>query len=569
MKQSKMLIPTLKEAPKGAEALSHKLMLRAGYIKQISAGMYAYLPLAYKVISKIENIIRKEMDEIDANETLMPAVLPAELWEKSGRLQTYGPALFKLKNRHDTDFILGPTHEETYTEIIRDSVKSYKKLPLVLYQIQPKYRDEERPRNGLLRGREFIMKDGYSFSIDDADLDRIYNQMEDAYRKIFDEVGLDYRTIIGDGGAMGGSDSIEFSAPAAVGEDTIVYSDDSEYAANLEMAKSMYVPEKSNETQKDLEKISTPNVKSIEDDVELLDTDASNVIKSVLFIADEKPVMVLVRGDHEVNDVKVKGQLGASFFDLANDEQIKEFTNTSRGYVGPFNLDESVTVLADKYVKDMTNAFAGANEDGYHFANVNPERDFENVTYGDFREVEEGEISPDGSGVLKFTRGIEIAHIFKLGTRYSKDLDANVLDENGRQKPVVMGCYGIGISRLLTAIAEQQADDNGLIWPKSISPFDIHLIPVNTKDETQVSVADGIEKELKDEGFDVLTDDRKERAGVKFADSDLIGLPIRVTVGKKASEGIVEIKIRKTGETVEVKQEEVVNTVKILLKDLK
>lgn len=357
-----MLIPTLKEAPKGAEALSHKLMLRAGYIKQISAGMYAYLPLAYKVISKIENIIRKEMDEIDANETLMPAVLPAELWEKSGRLQTYGPALFKLKNRHDTDFILGPTHEETYTEIIRDSVKSYKKLPLVLYQIQPKYRDEERPRNGLLRGREFIMKDGYSFSIDDADLDRIYNQMEDAYRKIFDEVGLDYRTIIGDGGAMGGSDSIEFSAPAAVGEDTIVYSDDSEYAANLEMAKSMYVPEKSNETQKDLEKISTPNVKSIEDDVELLDTDASNVIKSVLFIADEKPVMVLVRGDHEVNDVKVKGQLGASFFDLANDEQIKEFTNTSRGYVGPFNLDESVTVLADKYVKDMTNAFAGANE---------------------------------------------------------------------------------------------------------------------------------------------------------------------------------------------------------------
>lgn len=564
-----MLIPTLKEAPKGAEALSHKLMLRAGYIKQISAGMYAYLPLAYKVISKIENIIRKEMDEIDANETLMPAVLPAELWEKSGRLQTYGPALFKLKNRHDTDFILGPTHEETYTEIIRDSVKSYKKLPLVLYQIQPKYRDEERPRNGLLRGREFIMKDGYSFSIDDADLDRIYNQMEDAYRKIFDQVGLDYRTIIGDGGAMGGSDSIEFSAPAAVGEDTIVYSDDSEYAANLEMAKSMYVPEKSNETQKELEKISTPNVKSIEDDVKLLDTDASNVIKSVLFIADEKPVMVLVRGDHEVNDVKVKGQLGASFLDLANDEQIKEFTNTSRGYVGPFNLDESVTVLADNYVKDMTNAFVGANEDGYHFANVNPERDFESVTYGDFREVEEGEISPDGSGVLKFTRGIEIAHIFKLGTRYSKDLDANVLDENGRQKPVVMGCYGIGISRLLTAIAEQQADDNGLIWPKSISPFDIHLIPVNTKDETQVSVADGIEKELKDEGFDVLTDDRKERAGVKFADSDLIGLPIRVTVGKKASEGIVEIKIRKTGETVEVKQEEVVNTVKILLKDLK
>lgn len=544
-------------------------MLRAGYIKQVSAGMYAYLPLAYKVISKIENIIRKEMDAIDANETLMPAVLPANLWEKSGRLATYGPTLFQLKNRHDTDFILGPTHEETYTEIIRDSIKSYKKLPLVLYQIQPKYRDEERPRNGLLRGREFIMEDGYSFSINDEDLDRIYNQMEDAYRKIFDQVGLDYRTIIGDGGAMGGSDSIEFSAPAAVGEDTIVYSDDSEYAANLEMAKSMYVPDQSTETQKDLEKISTPNVKSIEDDVELLDTIASNVIKSVLFIADEKPVLVLVRGDHEVNDVKVKSELGASFFDLANDDQIKEFTNTSRGYVGPFNLDESVTILADNYVQDMVNAYAGANEDGYHFANVNPKRDIENAKYGDFREVQEGEISPDGSGVLKFTKGIEIAHIFKLGTRYSKDLEANVLDENGRQTPVVMGCYGIGISRLLTAIAEQQADENGLSWPKSISPFDIHLIPVNTKDETQVSVADELETALKDAGFDVLTDDRKERAGVKFADSDLIGLPIRVTVGKKASEGIVEIKIRKTGETVEVKQEEVVNTVEILLKDLK
>lgn len=569
MKQSKMLIPTLKEAPKGAEAISHQLMLRAGYIKQVSAGMYAYLPLAYKVISKIENIIRKEMDAINANETLMPAVLPANLWEKSGRLATYGPTLFQLKNRHDTDFILGPTHEETYTEIIRDSIKSYKKLPLVLYQIQPKYRDEERPRNGLLRGREFIMEDGYSFSINDEDLDRIYNQMEDAYRKIFDQVGLDYRTIIGDGGAMGGSDSIEFSAPAAVGEDTIVYSDDSEYAANLEMAKSMYVPDQSSETQKELEKISTPNVKSIEDDVELLDTTASNVIKSVLFIADEKPVLVLVRGDHEVNDVKVKTELGASFFDLANDDQIKEFTNTSRGYVGPFNLDESVTILADNYVQDMVNAYAGANEDGYHFANVNPKRDIENAKYGDFREVQEGEISPDGSGVLKFTKGIEIAHIFKLGTRYSKDLEANVLDENGRQTPVVMGCYGIGISRLLTAIAEQQADENGLSWPKSISPFDIHLIPVNTKDETQVSVADELETALKDAGFDVLTDDRKERAGVKFADSDLIGLPIRVTVGKKASEGIVEIKIRKTGETVEVKQEEVVNTVEILLKDLK
>lgn len=569
MRQSKMLIPTLKEAPKGAEALSHKLMLRSGYIRQVSAGMYAYLPLAHRVITKIETIIRKEMDKINANETLMPAVLPAKLWEESGRLDTYGPELFKLKNRHDTDFILGPTHEETYTSLIRDSIKSYKKLPLVLYQIQSKYRDEDRPRYGLLRCREFIMKDGYSFSVNDDDLNRIYNEMEDAYRKIFDQVGLNYRTIIGDGGAMGGSDSIEFSAPAAVGEDTIVYSDDSNYAANIEMAQSMYVPSASKDNLKPMEKIATPGIKSIDDVTDKLNTTKDNVIKSILFISDDKPVLVLVRGDHEINDVKVKNFLNASKFELATDNQIKEYTNTTRGYVGPFNLNEDVLILVDNYVKDMVNAYAGANENEHHYINVNVKRDLNDVTYGDFRIVKEGEISPDGSGVLKFTRGIEIAHIFKLGTRYSKALDANVLDENGRQTPIIMGCYGIGISRLLTAIAEQQADKNGLIWPKQIAPFDVHIIPVNIKNVDQMSVAEELETKFKESGYDVLTDDRKERAGVKFADSDLIGIPIRVTVGKKAIDGIVEIKIRKTGETIEVKQEEVINTVGILLKDLK
>ncbi|TPR40367.1 proline--tRNA ligase [Apilactobacillus micheneri] len=569
MKQSKMLIPTLKEAPKGAEALSHKLMLRAGYIKQVSAGMYAYLPLAYRVISKIENIVRKEMNGIDANETLMPAVLPAKLWEESGRLETYGPELFKLKNRHDTDFILGPTHEETFTSLIRDSIKSYKKLPLILYQIQPKYRDENRPRYGLLRGREFIMEDGYSFSINDTDLDKIYNNMENAYRSIFNQIGLSYRTIIGDGGAMGGSDSIEFSAPAAVGEDTIVYSDDSDYAANLEMAKSMLEPGQSHPELKDITKVSTPNIKNISDVAKLFDTDKENVIKSVLFMIDSKPVLVMVRGNDEINDVKVKNYFDGSQLSLANEEQIKEYMGTNINYVGPFNLKDDITVLADNNIKNMHNAYVGSNEDGNYFANVNPNRDFENVSYNDLRTVKEGEISPDGSGVLKFTRGIEIAHIFKLGTRYSKALGANVLDENGRQKPVVMGSYGIGISRLLTAVAEQQSDDNGLIWPKNIAPFDIHLIPVNVKKDDQVKVSNEIEKGLLDNGYEVLTDDRKERAGVKFADSDLIGIPIRITVGKKATDGIVEIKIRKTGETIEVKKEEVVNTVQILFKDLK
>lgn len=569
MKQSKMLIPTLKEAPKGAEALSHKLMLRAGYIKQVSAGMYAYLPLAYRVISKIENIVRKEMNGIDANETLMPAVLPAKLWEESGRLETYGPELFKLKNRHDTDFILGPTHEETFTSLIRDSIKSYKKLPLILYQIQPKYRDENRPRYGLLRGREFIMEDGYSFSINDTDLDKIYNNMENAYRSIFNQIGLSYRTIIGDGGAMGGSDSIEFSAPAAVGEDTIVYSDDSDYAANLEMAKSMLEPGQSHPEAKDITKVSTPNIKNISDVAQLFDTDKENVIKSVLFMIDSKPVLVMVRGNDEINDVKVKNYFDGSQLSLASEEQIKEYMGTNINYVGPFNLKDDITVLADNNIKNMHNAYVGSNEDGNYFANVNPNRDFENVSYNDLRTVKEGEISPDGSGVLKFTRGIEIAHIFKLGTRYSKALGANVLDENGRQKPVVMGSYGIGISRLLTAVAEQQSDDNGLIWPKNIAPFDIHLIPVNVKKDDQVKVSNEIEKGLLDNGYEVLTDDRKERAGVKFADSDLIGIPIRITVGKKATDGIVEIKIRKTGETIEVKKEEVVNTVQILFKDLK
>ncbi|WP_105956136.1 proline--tRNA ligase [Apilactobacillus quenuiae] len=569
MKQSKMLIPTLKEAPKGAEALSHQLMLRAGYIKQVSAGMYAYLPLAYRVISKIENIVRKEMNSIDANETLMPAVLPAKLWEESGRLETYGPELFKLKNRHDTDFILGPTHEETFTSLIRDSIKSYKKLPLILYQIQPKYRDENRPRYGLLRGREFIMEDGYSFSIDDTDLDKIYNNMENAYRVIFDKIGLNYRTIIGDGGAMGGSDSIEFSAPAAVGEDTIVYSDDSDYAANLEMAKSMLEPSQGHPELNDIDKVVALNVKGIEDVATSFDTDKDNIIKSVLFIIDSKPVLVMVRGNDEINDVKVKNYFNGSQLVLANEKQIEEYMGANLNYVGPFNVKDDVKILADNNIKNMHNVYVGSNEDGYYFANVNPTRDFENVSYNDLRTVKEGEISPDGSGVLKFTRGIEIAHIFKLGTRYSKDLGATVLDDNGRQKPVVMGSYGIGISRLLTAVAEQQSDENGLVWPKNISPFDIHLIPVNVKKDDQVKVSNEIEKGLLDNGYEVLTDDRKERAGVKFADSDLIGIPIRITVGKKATDGIVEIKIRKTGETIEVKKEEVVNTVQILFKDLK
>lgn len=569
MKQSKLLIPTLKEVPNDAEALSHQMMLRAGYIRQVTAGMYAYLPLAFRVLTNIETIIREEMDKIDAVETLMPAVLPASLWRDSGRYETYGPNLFKFKNRHDSDFILAPTHEETYTMLIRDAVKSYKRLPLVMYQIQAKYRDEDRPRYGLLRGREFIMKDAYSFSLDDADLDRIYGQMEGAYERIFDRIGLNYRAIVGDGGAMGGKDSKEFSAIAPVGEDTIVYSDSSDYAANLEMAKSLFISKKSHATPADLEKIATPGVKSIEDLAAFLKVQPADLVKSMLYMADkDQPVLVLVRGDHEVNETKLKNYLNADFLDPATPEDAEKYLGASFGSLGPVGVGEDVKILADQYVGDMVNVAVGANEDGHHYINANIGRDFRIDAYADLRTVQAGDVSPDGSGVLKFTKGIEIGHIFKLGTRYSDALGATVLDENGRQQPVVMGCYGIGVSRLLSAVAEQQADEHGLVWPRNIAPFDIHLIPVNLKKAEQADLTAELEKQLTAAGYRVLTDDRKERPGVKFADSDLMGIPARITVGKKAGEGIVEIKIRKTGETVEVIKDEVASTIEILFKDI-
>lgn len=569
MKQSKILIPTLKETPKGAEALSHKMLVRAGYIKQISAGMYAYLPLAYRVLRKIETIVREEMEKTSAHEMLMPDVLPADLWRESGRYDTYGPELFKFKNRHDTDFILGPTHEETFTELIRDSVKSYKQLPLVLYQIQNKYRDEDRPRYGLLRSREFIMKDAYSFAANEGDLDVAYRDMEKAYRQIFDRMGLKYRVIIGDGGAMGGSDSKEFSAMAAVGEDTIVYSDKSDYYANLEMAKAKVTDEPSTEAEESLKKVETPNVTSIDEVADFLKVSPQKTIKSMLYMADDKPVLVLVRGDYDVNDVKVKNYLKADFLELATDEQAQKYLGANFGSLGPVGVSEDVKVLADLRVKNVKNAVVGADTDGYHYMNANEGRDFRVDEVDDFVVVKEGELSPDGKGTLKFTRGIEIGHIFKLGTRYSKSLNANILDENGRSIPVIMGSYGIGISRLLSAISEQNADENGLVWPVSVAPYAVHVIPVNAKKAVQMDLANQIESKLTQSGLDVLVDDRKERAGVKFADSDLMGIPLRITIGKKAEDGIVEIKIRQNGETVESKVEELSETVKILLKNLK
>lgn len=565
MKQSKMLIPTLKEVPSDAEALSHQLMLRAGYIKQVTAGVYAYLPLAYRVLTNIETIIRDEMDKIDAVEMLVPGVLPAELWEESGRYETYGANLFKLKDRHERDFILGPTHEETFTQIVRDAIKTYKKLPLTLYQIQMKYRDESRPRFGLLRGREFLMLDDYSFHTDLESLDKTYRDMDKAYQSIFTRVGLNFRGIIADSGAMGGKDSKEFMAIAPIGEDTIVYSDSSDYAANIEMAKNLRINKKSHETLKELTKIPTPNAKTVDEAAEALGTESDNVIKSLLFIADEKPVLVLMRGNDELNEVKLKNYLECDFLRPADESEAVDYLGASFGSLGPIGASDEVKIIADLDVETMVNANVGANDNGFHYANVNLERDYEVSEFVDLRTVKEGDLSPDGQGVLKFTRGIEIGHIFKLGTRYSESLGATVLDENGREVPIIMGSYGIGVSRLLSAIVEQNSDEDGIIWPRAIAPFDIHVVPVNVKKEEQVKLAEQITEMLEGQGYKVLVDDRKERPGVKFADADLIGLPARITVGKKADEGIVEIKLRRTGETLEVKVDELLNSIKILL----
>ncbi|MGT2660360.1 proline--tRNA ligase [Streptococcus urinalis] len=616
MKQSNMLIPTLREMPSDAQVISHALMVRAGYVRQISAGIYAYLPLANRTIEKFKTIMRQEFEKIGAVEMLAPALLTADLWRESGRYDTYGDDLYKLKNRDNSDFILGPTHEETLTVLIRDAVKSYKQLPLNVYQIQSKYRDEKRPRNGLLRTREFIMKDGYSFHPNYESLDITYEDYRKAYEAIFKRAGLDFKGIIGDGGAMGGKDSQEFMAitpertdlsrwlvldksiasiddiPEDVlenikteltswlvsGEDTIAYSTASSYAANLEMASDAYKPKTKVASQNQLEKIETPDCKTIDAVSEFFKVGEEETIKTLLLIADEKPVVALLVGNDQLNEVKLKNYLGADFLDTASEDDAKAILGAGFGSLGPVNLAEDIRIIADRKVQDLTDAIAGANQDGYHFTGVNPGRDFE-AEYVDIREVKEGELSPDGQGTLQFARGIEIGHIFKLGTRYSESMNVHILDENGHSVPVIMGCYGIGVSRILSAVIEQHARlfvnktpkgdfrySWGINFPKELAPFDVHLITVNVKDQVANDLTQTIENQLVEKGYEVLTDDRNERVGSKFSDSDLIGLPIRVTVGKKAQEGIVEVKIKSSGDSIEVHAYNLIETLEILTK---
>lgn len=567
MKQTQLFVPTLRETPSDAEVISHQMMLRAGYIRQVSSGVYSYLPLAYRVIQKIENIIREELNAIGGTEMLLPALVPADIWKESGRYDTYGPEMMKLQDRHNRDFLLGPTHEETFTKLIRDDIKSYKKLPLHLYQIQPKFRDEKRPRFGLLRGREFIMKDSYTFHETEESLDEMYSEIWQAYNNIFTRIGLNFRSIIADAGAMGGRESIEFIAISNVGEDTIVYSDESDYAANIEMASSKFKERTNTEVQLQKEVVDTPETTTIEDLSTFLEVKPSNILKSVLLVADgDKPVLAIVRGDHDVNEIKVRMAVGAEIIETASDAHIEDlFGNIPAGYVGPIDLPEDVTIVADLYVKNMVNSVTGANEVEKHFINVNAGRDFEPSQYTDIRMVQEGDLSPDGQGTLQFTTGIEIGHIFKLGTRFSEAMDATVLGQDGRPTPVIMGSYGIGISRLLSAIAEQNADEKGLVWPASVAPFDVHVTPINYNNEHQQKLADEITDLFTAQGYEVLVDDRKERPGVKFTDAELMGIPIRVTVGKKAEDGIVELNIRKTGEMVETKKDDLINTISILM----
>ncbi|MEJ8302862.1 proline--tRNA ligase [Saccharibacillus sacchari] len=545
MKQNQLLIPTLREAPADAEAASHKLMLRAGLIRQLASGVYTYLPLGFRVLKKVQEIVREEMDRAGAQELLLPAMQPAELWRESGRYDVYGPELIRLKDRHDREFALGPTHEEVITALVAGEVSSYRQLPLTLYQIQTKYRDERRPRFGLLRGREFLMKDAYSFDRSWEELDVTYRAMYEAYSRIFTRVGLNFRAVQADAGAIGGEgETHEFMALADIGEDTIVVSENGNYAANLEKAEMFWEePAASDQEVPPMNRVHTPNAHSIDQLCAHFAAEASVFFKTLLYKVDDRPIAVVVRGDREVNETKVLNALGGERIELAEGAEVERLTGAAVGFAGPAGLS-GVKLLVDREVQAMEAGIAGANETDYHAENVQPGRDFAADLVGDFRNAAEGDLSPDGSGPLKFYRGIEVGHVFKLGTKYSEKLGAGYLDEGGRRQAAIMGCYGIGISRILSAVVEQSHDANGIVWPAELAPAVVHIIPAAIKDEAQRNLAVELYERFRSAGIEALLDDRDERAGVKFKDADLIGIPYRIVVGREAAEGRVEFKRR-------------------------
>ena len=549
MKMTNLYAPTLREVPAEAEVPSHQLMLRAGMIRKAAGGVYSYLPLAWRTLRKIEQIVREEMDAKGGQEIAMPIVQPAEIWQQTGRWDVYGDEMFRLKDRHQRDFCLGPTHEEMVTTLVKQDVRSYRQLPLLVYQIQNKYRDEIRPRFGLMRGREFIMKDLYSFDRDTAGLEISYKKMYDAYSQIFSRCGLEFRPVEADPGAIGGSGTHEFMVIADSGEAAIAYCDGCDFAANVEKAELLPLTSVA-EAEKPLETVATPGKKTINDVAGYLSLSADRLIKSLAFITEKGPVLALIRGDHEVNEIKLANLLNVLQLEMAGEKEIQSLFHSEPGYIGPVGLT-NVTIVADASVMNLHNAVCGANEADRHFINELPRRDIKPTHVADIRLIREGDPCPRCSSPVKTARGIEVGQVFKLHTKYSQALDATYLDENGQEQLMVMGCYGVGVSRTMAAAIEQHHDADGIIWPASIAPYQVVIVPINTKDEPQMTMAEQIYRELSAVGVEVVLDDREERSGVKFKDADLIGYPLRITVGPKAlKENCVELKVRRTKESL-------------------
>ncbi len=561
MRLSKLYMPTLKEAPADAEIASHKLLLRGAFIRKSASGVYTYLPLGYRVVRKVENIVREEMDRVGSQEILMSAIQPREIWDASGRWEKFGPEMFKLKDRHEREFCLGPTAEEYFTTLIKDEVKSYKQLPLNLYQIQTKYRDEKRPRFGINRTREFSMKDAYSFDRDPEGMQNSYYEMYEAYEKIFDRMELDYKIVEGDSGAMGGNKSHEFIALAETGEGVIAYSENGKYAATEEKAKVIYkLPKREEPAQ--LKEVHTPDCKTIEDLSKFLKTDKSRCMKAIDLTVQGKSILVFIPGDRELNMAKLEGYLGVPDhqIEMMSDEDILKL-GSYPGYTGPIGLD--TRIILDKSLTEMDNLVVGGNKEEYHIMNANYGRDFKGEVVDDLLMVQEGDTIEETGEEYKFARGIEVGNIFQLGTKYSESLGATYLDEKGKEQIIWMGSYGVGITRSVSAIVEQNYDEFGIKWPIPVAPYHIIVTLMNPKKLDQVELAEKIYNHFLENGFEVLLDDRDERAGVKFNDRDLIGIPIRITVGKRAPEGIVEYSLRKTPkDRIELSAEEAIDKAK-------
>lgn len=564
-----MFIPTLKESPADAEVVSHKLMVRAGMIRQVASGIYSILPLGLRVLKKVEQIIREEMNRINGQETFLPSIQPAELWQESGRWDFYGKELLRIKDRHGREFCYGPTHEEIITDMVRKEVKSYRQLPLVLYQIQTKFRDEVRPRYGIMRGREFMMKDAYSFHADDQDAKETYQKMAGAYSNIFNRCGLGFKMVVADSGTIGGNFSHEFAVLAESGEDHIGFCDSCDYASNLELAEAK-APSPADGTPKleDLQEVSTPGKKSVKEVAEFLSVSSDKIVKTILLDSDQGLIAGLVRGDQELNPIKLKNLIGAEWIRPADAKTITEETGIPCGFVGPVGL--KLKVFADREVDVMNNFVTGANKTDTHFTGVQMGRDFKVEQTADIRKVIEGDPCPKcSSGTYLVKRGIEVGHIFILGTKYSKSMKALFLDSNGKESPMVMGCYGVGVGRTAAAAIEQNHDEKGIIWPVSIAPFAVHIIPTNYAQEAVKNASDSAYRTLQEQNIEVLLDDRPDRLGVKLNDADLLGIPLQIIIGPKNLEaGKVEVKIRKTSISELYDFPEILGNIPAILKSL-